>query len=227
MSAVRVILITVAGPGGHVDVGIRSDATPADLADALGGVIGVGQATLVIEHRSPPRPGVPEGGRVLVQPGTALAEVGVADGDLVLFRPAGGAAGFSWPEVQARPAEFGASSPPMDAPLSPQQAPDPGSSPRYVPDPSAPAASAPPAAAEPVTPAAPWSAAEPVTPAAPWSGRSGAGRHARNRTDLADPQPDQAGDSTEQWPAAATEAGEQDQPWRQDSQEVNSDDWPG
>lgn len=116
MSGVRVILITVAGPGGHVDVGVRSDATPADLADALGGVIGVSPAATVIEHRSPPRPGVPEGARVLVQSGTALAEAGVADGDLVLFRTANGPAGYSWPEVQGRPAEFGASPPQPDPP---------------------------------------------------------------------------------------------------------------
>jgi hypothetical protein len=116
MSGVRVILITVAGPGGHVDVGVRSDATPADLANALGGVIGVSPAATVIEHRSPPRPGVPEGARVLVQSGTALAEAGVADGDLVLFRTANGPAGYSWPEVQGRPAEFDARPPQPDRP---------------------------------------------------------------------------------------------------------------
>jgi hypothetical protein len=112
MSAVRVILITVAGPSGHVDVGVRSDATPADLVDALGTVIGVSPAATVIEHRSPPRPGVPDGGRALVGSATALAEAGVADGDLVLFRTADGGGGYSWPEVQSRPAEFGANSPP-------------------------------------------------------------------------------------------------------------------
>ena len=112
MSAVRVILITVAGPSGHVDVGVRSDATPGDLVDALGTVIGVSPAATVIEHRSPPRPGVPDGGRALVGSATALAEAGVADGDLVLFRTADGGGGYSWPEVQSRPAEFGANSPP-------------------------------------------------------------------------------------------------------------------
>ncbi len=116
MSGVKVILITVAGPRGHVDVGVRSDATPADLADALGPVIGVSPAATVIEHRSPPRPGVPEGGRALVRSGTALAEAGVADGDLVLFRTADGGGGYSWPEVITRPAEFGAGSPPPRAP---------------------------------------------------------------------------------------------------------------
>jgi hypothetical protein len=136
MNAVRVILITVAGPSGHVDIGVRSDATPADLADALGSVIGVSPAAAVIEHRSPPRPGVPEGARALVRSGTALAEAGVADGDLVLFRPAGGAGGYSWPEVQARPAEFGASSPPPDAPALSLSAP-------VAPAPSSPAPDAP------------------------------------------------------------------------------------
>ncbi len=116
MTGVRVILVTVAGPRGHVDVGVRSDATPGDLADALGSVIGVSPAAAVIEHRSPPRPGVPDGGRALVGSGTALAEAGVADGDLVLFRGADGGGGYSWPEVQQRPAEFGAGSPPPRAP---------------------------------------------------------------------------------------------------------------
>jgi hypothetical protein len=116
MSAARVILITVAGPRGHVDIGVRSDATPGDLADALGAVIGVSPAATIIEHRSPPRPGVPEGGRALVGSGAALAETGVADGDLVLFRTTEGGGGYSWPEVQARPAEFGAGSPPPRAP---------------------------------------------------------------------------------------------------------------
>jgi hypothetical protein len=172
MSAVRVILITVAGPTGHVDVGVRSDATPEDLADALGGVIGVSRATSVIEHRSPPRPGVPDGGRVLVRPGTVLADVGVADGDLVLFRAAGGAGGFSWPEVQGRPAEFGDGSPPPNAPaLSlPAPAPEPALA---TPAPDAPALNSP---AEPPVPdiwpaAAPvgsdvWPAAEPAAPGA-------------------------------------------------------------
>jgi hypothetical protein len=176
MNAVRVILITVAGPGGHVDIGVRSDATPADLADALGGVIGVSPATKVIEHRSPPRPGVPEGARALVQSGTALAEAGVADGDLVLFRPAGGAGGYSWPEVQTRPAEFGASSPPPDAPALSLSPPDtlaldsrpPGGPAVDSPPADAPAfgsvtGSAPPALAEPDMPD-PWPPAEPAAP---------------------------------------------------------------
>jgi hypothetical protein len=129
VSAVRVILITVAGPSGHVDVGVRSDATPADLADALGGVIGVGQvigagrSATVIEHRSPPRPGVPDGRRVTVRPETALAEAAVADGDLVLFRTSDGGAGYSWPEAPARPADRGADSPALSAP-GPAAAPD-------------------------------------------------------------------------------------------------------
>lgn len=92
MTAARVILITVAGPRGHVDIGVRSDATPAELADALGSVLGVGAAARVIEHRSPPRPGVPAGQRVLVGADTALAEAQVADGDLVLFIAAGSSA---------------------------------------------------------------------------------------------------------------------------------------
>lgn len=88
MTAARVLLVTIAGPSGHVDVGVRSDATPAELAIALSPVIGVGPALPVIEHRSPPRPGVPLGRRVLLDPHSELAEAGVADGDLVLFRVA-------------------------------------------------------------------------------------------------------------------------------------------
>lgn len=101
MNAARVILVTVAGPGGHVDVGVRSDATPAELADALSRVIGVGPALPVIEHRSPPRPGVPLGGRVLLDAHAGLAEAGVADGDLVLFRAAGDDPGSVTPDPDA------------------------------------------------------------------------------------------------------------------------------
>jgi hypothetical protein len=168
MSAARVILITVAGPGGHVDVGVRSDATPEDLADALGGVIGVSRTTSVIEHRSPPRPGVPDGGRALVRPGTVLADAGVADGDLVLFRAAGGAGSFSWPEVQARPAEFGDGSPPSETPAfspSPPAEPTLSSPPAEapalsLPPPDVPAVSLP-AVPEPA-PSDVWPAAKPV-----------------------------------------------------------------
>ena len=86
MTAVRVILITVAGPGGHVDVGVRSDVTPAELAASLHAVIGVSQAWPAAEHRAPPRPSQPRGRRSRLAPGDSLAGAGVADGDLVLFR---------------------------------------------------------------------------------------------------------------------------------------------
>jgi hypothetical protein len=200
MSAARVILITVAGPGGHVDVGVRSDATPEDLAEALGGVIGVSRATSVIEHRSPPRPGVPDGGRALVRPGTVLADAGVADGDLVLFRAAGGAGSFSWPEVQGRPAEFGDGSPPPGTPAfgppAEPVAPDiwPSAEPAVEPGP----ANAGPDSAEPGPAMRFVRASEPAV-----------GRHARDRTSPAAPDPD------------TTEI------WRHDSQEVNTDDWRG
>jgi hypothetical protein len=88
VTATRVILVTVAGPGGNVDVGVRSDATPADLAGSLGPVIGVSPAVPVADHRAPPRPGVPQGRRAVLRAGAPLAEAGVADGDLVLFREA-------------------------------------------------------------------------------------------------------------------------------------------
>jgi hypothetical protein len=86
VSAARVILLTVAGPAGQMDVGVRSDATPAELAASLGDMLGVGPARPVAEHRSPPRPGSRLGERALLSLGTSLAAAGVADGDLLLFR---------------------------------------------------------------------------------------------------------------------------------------------
>jgi hypothetical protein len=86
VSAIRVILVTVAGPAGHVDVGVRSDATPAELAASLSGILGVNQLSPSAEHRSPPRPGEPRGRRSLLMPTDSLADAGVADGDLILMR---------------------------------------------------------------------------------------------------------------------------------------------
>jgi len=94
LSGTRVILITASGPGGQVDIGVRSDATPADLAGSLGAVIGVGGQWSAVEHHAPPRPGAPQGTRVRLDSHAPLAASGVADGDMVVFRqPAGGAAG--------------------------------------------------------------------------------------------------------------------------------------
>jgi hypothetical protein len=110
MTAIPVILITVAGPGGHVDVGVRSDATPAELAASLGSVIGTTAAWPGAEHRAPPRPGEPGGRRAALRPGTSLAEAGVSDGDFVVFlapgtAPPGGdpvaAPGASWHAARA------------------------------------------------------------------------------------------------------------------------------
>jgi type VII secretion system (Wss) protein YukD len=84
--AVRVILVTVAGPAGHVDIGVRSDVTPAELADSLSAVLGIGGSAPVAEHRSPPRPGDLRGRRAPLPPRLPLAQAGVADGDLVVFR---------------------------------------------------------------------------------------------------------------------------------------------
>ncbi len=91
MSAARVVLITASGPGGQVDVGVRSDATPADLADALGsvigvGVIGAGPGGSAAEHHAPPRPGAPQGTKTRLPPLASLADSGVADGDMIIFR---------------------------------------------------------------------------------------------------------------------------------------------
>jgi hypothetical protein len=89
----RVVLVTASGHGGQVDVGVRSDATPADLASALASAIGVGTGPAVVEHHAPPRPGVPQGTRVRMDAYTSLADSGVADGDLITFRTPGEAAG--------------------------------------------------------------------------------------------------------------------------------------
>jgi hypothetical protein len=82
----RVILITTSGPGGQVDIGVRSDATPADLVASLGSVIGIRSAGVLAEHQSPPRPGLPLGIRVRLNTAVSLAESGVADGDMVVFK---------------------------------------------------------------------------------------------------------------------------------------------
>jgi hypothetical protein len=86
LNAARVILVTVAGPAGQMDVGVRSDATASELAAALGSMLGVSLTRSVAEHRSPPRPGSRQGQRTMLGPATSLAAAGVADGDLVLFR---------------------------------------------------------------------------------------------------------------------------------------------
>jgi hypothetical protein len=85
----RVVLVTASGPGGQVDVGVRSDATPADLASSLASVLGVGVGPAVVEHHAPPRPGAPMGTRVRMDAHTSLAESGVVDGDLIAFRTPG------------------------------------------------------------------------------------------------------------------------------------------
>jgi hypothetical protein len=92
MTGVRVVLVTAGGPGGQVDVGVRSDATPAELAMALGSVIGVGLSGAVAEHHAPPRPGVPLGRRVRLPVDLSLADSGVADGDMIIFRKSAGPA---------------------------------------------------------------------------------------------------------------------------------------
>ena len=102
MTTIPVILITVAGPAGHVDIGVRSDVTPAQLAVSLGDVLGTGPGWAGGEHRAPPRPGDPRGLRVQLRPDRSLADAGVADGDLVIF---GNAAESSRPAENARPAD--------------------------------------------------------------------------------------------------------------------------
>jgi hypothetical protein len=86
VSAVRVILVTVAGPDGHVDVGVRSDVTPEELASSLSAVLGIREPWPAAEHRSPPRPGDPRGSRAMLVPGVPMSDAGVSDGDLIVFR---------------------------------------------------------------------------------------------------------------------------------------------
>src|SRR5215468_4038372 len=88
VAGTRVVLVIASGPGGQVDVEMRSDATPADLANSLASVIGVGIGPAVVEHHAPPRPGVPIGTRTRMDAYTSLADSGVADGDLITFRTA-------------------------------------------------------------------------------------------------------------------------------------------
>ncbi len=86
MTAARVILITASGPGGQVDVGVRSDATPAELLMSLSGVLGVGPGGATAAHHAPPRPGVHRGTRARLDVDVPLADSGVVDGDMVIFR---------------------------------------------------------------------------------------------------------------------------------------------
>jgi WXG100 protein secretion system (Wss), protein YukD len=99
MITIPVILITVAGPAGHVDVGVRSDVTPAELAASLGEVLGTSPPWAGGEHRAPPRPGDPSGRRAQLVPDASLADAGVADGDVVVF---GNPAGYPAPVATGR-----------------------------------------------------------------------------------------------------------------------------
>jgi hypothetical protein len=89
----RVILMTIVGPGGQVDVGVRSDATAADLARHLGAVIGISPGGAVAEHWTPPRPGGAQALRQPLPPLVPLADAGVLDGDVVILADAAGAHG--------------------------------------------------------------------------------------------------------------------------------------
>lgn len=101
VSAIRVILVTVAGPAGHVDVGVRSDATPAELAASLGTILGISGPRPSAEHRSPPRPGDPRGRRSVLRPADSLAGAGVTDGDLITLRDADGHSLISQQEAES------------------------------------------------------------------------------------------------------------------------------
>jgi hypothetical protein len=101
---VRVILVTIVGPGGQVDVGVRSDTTAADLAWHLGTVIGIGAEGAVAEHWTPPRPGGARALRQPLSPLVSLADAGVLDGDVVVLADAAGTRGS---EGAAAPAVAG------------------------------------------------------------------------------------------------------------------------
>ena len=81
----RVILVTIVGPGGQVDLGVRSDATAADLAWHLGAVIGIGAGGAVAEHWTPPRPGGAQALRQPLSPLVSLTDAGVLDGNVVVL----------------------------------------------------------------------------------------------------------------------------------------------
>jgi hypothetical protein len=99
-----VILITASGPGGNqVDVGVRSDATPAELVMSLGSVLGVGLGGTIAEHHAPPRPGVPRGARARLDVDRPLAESGVVDGDMIIFANRSGGNTMPRPAMQRPP----------------------------------------------------------------------------------------------------------------------------
>ncbi len=168
MTNPRVILITASGPGGNqVDVGVRSDATPAELVMSIGNVLGVGLAGTIAEHHAPPRPGVPRGTRARLDFDLPLADSGVVDGDMLIFASrAGGAnrAGAPTPPV----ATYSPS--PVAAPYPPGQATPPGPVAAYPPgaaSPPGPVAAYPPGAAIPPALAIPPGAAIPPALAIP------------------------------------------------------------
>jgi hypothetical protein len=97
VTGMRVVLITASGPGGQVDIGVRSDVTAAELVMSLGTVLGVGIAGTIAEHHAPPRPGVPRGLRVRLDIDAPLADSGVVDGDMIILKGAAEPAGTSGP----------------------------------------------------------------------------------------------------------------------------------
>jgi hypothetical protein len=88
VSDLRVILVTVMGPGGvSTDVGARADATPRDLAAHLGPALGIDPALPVVHHHAPQRPGGQAARQRLIRADLPLSESGVLDGDSLLFTP--------------------------------------------------------------------------------------------------------------------------------------------
>src|SRR5215472_10106251 len=142
MNAARVILVTVAGPAGQMDIGVRSDATPSELAASLGSMLGVSLTRSLAEHRSPPRPGSRQGQRAMLNPGTSLAAAGVADGDLVVFRRTDDGLGRAPapPHGVLRNPVPAAAQPGLPRGTRPSQAGAPGTVPPPRPDPAAQAA---------------------------------------------------------------------------------------
>lgn len=121
MNDVRVILLTVTGPGGRsADVGARSDATPRDLAAQLGPALGIDPASSVVKHHAPERPGGQSMRQRLVRADAPLADSGVLDGDTLVFTRAGAQFQPAQP-----PSAGGAAAPPAAPPGARLTAPGP------------------------------------------------------------------------------------------------------
>jgi hypothetical protein len=81
VKGLRVLLVTIAGPRGQVDVAVRADVPVSELAAAVAGAVGaVSEGSMVTvepgDGRRPTR---------RVPMGQTLADAGAVDGDVVLL----------------------------------------------------------------------------------------------------------------------------------------------